>query len=142
NSVHFRGSGNPRPISAFTRVFDALWAGSPLSRGRAEGRILRQPSKLRRVHAGLPWTVGTRFATGRSPCGGRVLRRFGRIAQLAEQLTLNQRVPGSSPGAPTSRINNLLGSWVKAKKPCPHCVRNRDGELGFNSLFAHVRTAP
>src|SRR5262249_58795396 len=21
------------------------------------------------VHAGLPWTVGTRFATGRSPCG-------------------------------------------------------------------------
>jgi hypothetical protein len=26
---------------------------------------------------------------------------FGRIAQLVEQLTLNQRVPGSSPGAPT-----------------------------------------
>ena len=26
----------------------------------------------------------------------------GRIAQLVEQLTLNQRVPGSSPGAPTS----------------------------------------
>src|SRR5947208_3215668 len=25
----------------------------------------------------------------------------GRIAQLVEQLTLNQRVPGSSPGAPT-----------------------------------------
>src|ERR1700712_1138938 len=27
--------------------------------------------------------------------------RPGRIAQLVEQLTLNQRVPGSSPGAPT-----------------------------------------
>ncbi len=26
----------------------------------------------------------------------------GRIAQLVEQLTLNQRVPGSSPGAPTN----------------------------------------
>jgi hypothetical protein len=28
----------------------------------------------------------------------------GRIAQLVEQLTLNQRVPGSSPGAPTNQI--------------------------------------
>ena len=27
----------------------------------------------------------------------------GRIAQLVEQLTLNQRVPGSSPGAPTTQ---------------------------------------
>jgi hypothetical protein len=32
----------------------------------------------------------------------------GRIAQLVEQLTLNQRVPGSSPGAPTNIINDLL----------------------------------
>jgi hypothetical protein len=31
----------------------------------------------------------------------------GRIAQLVEQLTLNQRVPGSSPGAPTNKINHL-----------------------------------
>src|SRR5579871_1169182 len=29
---------------------------------------------------------------------------FGRIAQLVEQLTLNQRVPGSSPGAPTKQV--------------------------------------
>jgi hypothetical protein len=28
----------------------------------------------------------------------------GRIAQLVEQLTLNQRVPGSSPGAPTNKF--------------------------------------
>src|SRR5215472_6491896 len=54
------------------------------------------------------WTVGTRFATGRSPCGGRPLRRFGRIAQLVEQLTLNQRVPGSSPGAPTIDLASLF----------------------------------
>ena len=30
-----------------------------------------------------------------------------RIAQLAEQLTLNQRVRGSSPRAPTNHFNNL-----------------------------------
>ena len=31
----------------------------------------------------------------------------GRIAQVVEQLTLNQRVVGSSPTAPTKEINNL-----------------------------------
>ena len=31
----------------------------------------------------------------------------GRIAQLAEQLTLNQRVQGSNPCAPTIFFNNL-----------------------------------
>src|SRR6185312_1143175 len=36
------------------------------------------------------------------------LRKAGRIAQLVEQLTLNQRVPGSSPGAPTNKINGLV----------------------------------
>ena len=34
-------------------------------------------------------------------------RYWGRIAQLVEQLTLNQRVPGSSPGAPTMAFNGL-----------------------------------
>jgi hypothetical protein len=32
----------------------------------------------------------------------------GRIAQLVEQLTLNQRVPGSSPGALTIEIKDLV----------------------------------
>ena len=41
------------------------------------------------------------------PGGCDIRRRGGRIAQLAEQLTLNQRVPGSSPGAPTNEINGL-----------------------------------
>ncbi len=31
----------------------------------------------------------------------------GRIAQLVEQLTLNQRVLGSSPSASTTSFNNL-----------------------------------
>jgi hypothetical protein len=37
----------------------------------------------------------------------------GRIAQLVEQMTLNHRVPGSSPGAPTNKIKHLhcLGLW-------------------------------
>src|SRR5262249_31555243 len=33
--------------------------------------------------------------------------RIGRIAQLVEQLTLNQRVAGSSPAAPTKLLNHL-----------------------------------
>jgi hypothetical protein len=35
------------------------------------------------------------------------IRFDGRIAQLVEQLTLNQRVHGSSPCAPTIEINEL-----------------------------------
>jgi hypothetical protein len=31
----------------------------------------------------------------------------GRIAQLVEQMTLNHRVPGSSPGAPTNLFKHL-----------------------------------
>ena len=38
----------------------------------------------------------------------RMMRPAGRLAQLAEQLTFNQRVPGSSPGAPTNEFNDLL----------------------------------
>src|SRR6185295_9206418 len=33
--------------------------------------------------------------------------RSGRIAQLVEQMTLNHRVPGSSPGAPTKPFKHL-----------------------------------
>ena len=33
----------------------------------------------------------------------------GRIAQVVEQLTLNQRVVGSSPTAPTNLFNELQG---------------------------------
>ena len=40
---------------------------------------------------------------GLAPAGGR-------IAQLVEQLTLNQRVQGSNPCAPTNEINDLGAS--------------------------------
>ncbi|MEA2933850.1 MAG: hypothetical protein QOD74_496 [Variibacter sp.] len=36
-------------------------------------------------------------------------KRHGRIAQLVEQLTLNQRVQGSSPCAPTNLFKDLAG---------------------------------
>ena len=37
-------------------------------------------------------------------------RPDGRIAQVVEQLTLNQRVVGSSPTAPTNKINSLVAA--------------------------------
>jgi hypothetical protein len=58
---------------------------------------------------------------------GPTAAAFGRIAQLVEQLTLNQRVPGSSPGAPTSKINHLRLPSQNGKGSCPQCVRNPDG---------------
>ena len=39
----------------------------------------------------------------------------GRIAQLVEQLTLNQRVLGSSPSAPTNLFNGLGGFRRRAE---------------------------
>src|ERR1019366_8700665 len=46
------------------------------------------------------WTSGGRFAK-RRPLAKAFRAGSGRIAQLVEQMTLNHRVPGSSPGAPT-----------------------------------------
>ncbi len=39
----------------------------------------------------------------------------GRIAQLVEQLTLNQRVQGSNPCAPTNEIKDLCGILQQPK---------------------------
>jgi hypothetical protein len=52
---------------------------------------------------------GARSWPRHNPWNCLTCRRLGRIAQLVEQLTLNQRVPGSSPGAPTNKISDL--SW-------------------------------
>jgi hypothetical protein len=41
-----------------------------------------------------------------------VCGRLGRIAQLVEQLTLNQRVQGSSPCAPTNYFKHLDGRRI------------------------------
>jgi hypothetical protein len=53
------------------------------------------------------WTSGGRFAKRRPPA--KAFRAgSGRIAQLVEQMTLNHRVPGSSPGAPTKLFKSLV----------------------------------
>jgi hypothetical protein len=57
---------------------------------------------------------------------------FGRIAQLVEQLTLNQRVPGSSPGAPTKYPENIEileqggRGGVRLPRPSGEAVRRRN----------------
>ncbi len=49
-------------------------------------------------------------------CPSPVERYFdGRIAQLVEQLTLNQRVHGSSPCAPTIEVYEFARLFGKAK---------------------------
>lgn len=52
----------------------------------------------------------------------------GRIAQLVEQLTLNQRVLGSSPSAPTNRY--FLKSAIFLR-PQPIPIVYRDGAKRF-----------
>src|SRR5439155_11648818 len=49
-----------------------------------------------------PHVVGRGAAASRS-----VLRPFGPLAQLVEQLTLNQRVRGSNPRRPTLQIGHM-----------------------------------
>ena len=74
------------------------------------------------------------------PCGS------GRIAQLVEQLTLNQRVPGSSPGAPTKQIKHLQRNLLRTDLSvgrsvgsfCSPSVRNVVGlrEVGWLRVTA------
>ena len=51
---------------------------------------------------------------------------LGRIAQLVEQLTLNQRVAGSIPAAPTNKIKGLgariASYFVLSVKKLPHLL--------------------
>src|SRR5262245_57362782 len=62
--------------------------------GRRSGASARRPLMLSRVRQGSPRRLGTQ----------------GCIAQLVEQLTLNQRVEGSSPSTPTNEFNPLHGN--------------------------------
>jgi hypothetical protein len=70
------------------------------------------------------WTVSDRFDTT-GPFGGRSRRQFGRIAQLVEQLTLNQRVLGSSPSAPTNQIKTYIEEHVAQAKSLIHSIFGR-----------------
>ena len=72
-------------------------------------RALRRVGKI-----GRPcWTSGGRFAKRPALDEGFFRAKgSGRIAQLVEQLTLNQRVPGSSPGAPTKEKATFSSSFA------------------------------
>ena len=61
------------------------------------------------------WTSLGRFAKRRPLAIGPFRTGSGRIAQLVEQLTLNQRVPGSSPGAPTKQKAILSNSFERRR---------------------------
>ena len=58
----------------------------------------------------------------------QVSASYGRIAQLVEQLTLNQRVLGSSPSAPTNLFNGLGGFLRSAETAVSHSCHKRVGE--------------
>ena len=53
----------------------------------------------------------------------------GRVAQLAEQLTFNQRVLGSSPSAPTNVSKGLGGPTAERTGGSNHIASTRSGFL-------------
>jgi hypothetical protein len=81
------------------------------------GTPLDRPRPLCYSTRPAPTGIG---AVARPSLRGNLVRRVlsrpsGRIAQLVEQLTLNQRVQGSSPCAPTNKINNLFAKTDQQK---------------------------
>jgi hypothetical protein len=56
-----------------------------------------------------------RFQTGAEHMAA--LRKWGRLAQLVEQLTLNQRVVGSNPSASTIFIKYLTMNFPAPWRP-------------------------
>ena len=77
----------------------------------------RVPARARSRPTGRGFTPARPADIGRSSVSGR-------IAQLVEQLTLNQRVPGSSPGAPTNKINWLWGTSGRIRPNRNFCGPN------------------
>ena len=69
----------------------------------ADDKVANRP--LEAVVLGFPGQVAV--ALVKDPPSRSEGDWFGRIAQLVEQLTLNQRVQGSSPCAPTNDFNDL-----------------------------------
>lgn len=76
-----------------------------------------------------------RFPTGSGPQTAGFLSRNGRIAQLVEQLTLNQRVLGSSPSAST-----IPRRSTDFPHPGPSAVEREQRE-GCEPVFAHIVVA-
>ena len=69
---------------------------------------------------------------------GSPASRPGRIAQLVEQLTLNQRVPGSSPGAPTNQIKHLADFRFAVSTNCQRLI-STNSPFSFSLQASFVR---
>ncbi len=103
------GFGPCRRVQPFDAAAESRCDPPPLEPGRApDGRIPRQRRPVRVFTRGrlyrLPAPV--HICAGRMPAPERFARDprrppEGRLAQLVEQLTLNQRVRGSSPRSPS-----------------------------------------
>ena len=103
----YRAPSCPQQTDRRTFPLGRLSSSLPRERHRTR-RALSAPENSYRtaaVRRGRALSTSRRrFVIDRASCGGC-------IAQLVEQLTLNQRVPGSSPGAPTiwTPIRNTFG---------------------------------
>ena len=95
-------------------------------------RALRAPMFFGRLagQPGIPLLHDARL-------GGSPRRHFGRIAQLVEQLTLNQRVQGSSPCAPTTKIKHL---WKSVGPGLPR-DRHWEGHGKSHGLLEYLSSA-
>src|SRR5712671_7536588 len=81
--------------------------GSPASRRSTHELAESTPMAASRRRFGGPWrAVRSRLLTRRGP--PRTHPTHERVAQLVEHLTFNQVVPGSSPGALTSKTRGFL----------------------------------
>ena len=122
-SLAQKAGGTAGSSAAWTATIAALIgtatvAVSASDRALSAPQIIEKAAGIRRLlpYQGLRkgWENPPRFAGhwGVALLNDALLRRLsgagsGRIAQLVEQLTLNQRVPGSSPGAPTKQEQSL-----------------------------------
>ena len=98
--------------------------------GRGERRPRKRERGKERRAALAPG--GSAASTGGSERGKNRLP-VGRIAQLVEQLTLNQRVQGSSPCAPTTILHSAVQtrpSRAQASSPGGRPTRKRPGISG------------
>ena len=99
----------PRPVSTSKRARSSAGQSSGLLSRGSQVRVLPGAPGGRSTYDGGRSSVGRALDCGSSGRGFESLRspQNGPLAQLAEQLTLNQRVPGSSPGRPTKENKKL-----------------------------------
>ena len=82
-----------------------------------------------------------RFASGIGAAIRRPCRWRGCLSQVVEQLSLNQRVVGSSPTAPTTTRNSL--PWLSAAAGLKFAARSPIGGAGMaDMMWTFVLLAP